>query len=436
MRLSLGFPPEFGASRLARRPVELWASGPMPLGDLHDYQERLIAELGTLIGAHGTHPVRAVVSLPTGSGKTRVAVETAVKSALGNGETVLWIAQTDELCEQAVQCFRQVWANRGQTWTELRIFRLWRGNPNPVAGRDGVPTVVVASIQTVTSRIGSGLPNWVREAALVVIDEAHHAIAPSYTRLLDWLTGEKDKIRSTPPPLLGLSATPYRGRDEEESRRLAKRFNGVLLPAPEEQSHLYQRLQTDGILSEIVVEPLTYSQPFVLTDLEKDQVAMFDEFPETAARRLGENNERNEQIVSAVEGYATDGQVLLFANSVWHASHVAALLQLKGVPAAAVHGGTEATARQYFIRQFQDGSIRVLCNYAVLTTGFDSPRTDVIVISRPIFSPVRYMQMVGRGLRGVKNGGTITCRVVTVLDNIIEYSDRLAFHQYFMKYYH
>jgi superfamily II DNA or RNA helicase len=77
----------------------------------------------------------------------------------------------------------------------------------------------------------------------------------------------------------------------------------------------------------------------------------------------------------------------------------------------------------------------VLCNYGVLTTGFDAPKTDAIVISRPVFSPVRYMQMVGRGLRGEKNGGTATCRVVTVLDNIVEYSDRLAYYSYFTPYY-
>jgi superfamily II DNA or RNA helicase len=54
----------------------------------------------------------------------------------------------------------------------------------------------------------------------------------------------------------------------------------------------------------------------------------------------------------------------------------------------------------------------------VLSTGFDAPRTDMILIARQVFSPVRYMQIVGRGLRGVKNGGTARCRIVTVLDNL------------------
>lgn len=173
----------------------------------------------------------------------------------------------------------------------------------------------------------------------------------------------------------------------------------------------------------------------MLTDAEKKQIETFDEFPEAASQRMGEDERRNDTIVNAVAAYAAKGQVLLFANSVWHASHLAALLQLKGVQAAAVHGGTDTSARQYFIREFQKRNIKVLCNYGVLTTGFDAPKTDVIVISRPVFSPVRYMQMVGRGLRGEKNGGTATCRLVTILDNILEYSDRLAYHSYFTPYY-
>jgi superfamily II DNA or RNA helicase len=184
-----------------------------------------------------------------------------------------------------------------------------------------------------------------------------------------------------------------------------------------------------------LIEPLTYDRPFVLTAAEKKQIETFDEFPEAAAHRMGEDERRNETIVRAVSIYASKGQVLLFANSVWHASHLAALLQLRGSQAASVHAGTETAARQYFIRQFQGGKLKVLCNYGVLITGFDAPKTDVIVISRPVFSPVRYMQMVGRGLRGEKNGGTATCRVVTVLDNIIEYSDRLAHHTYFTPYF-
>jgi superfamily II DNA or RNA helicase len=74
------------------------------------------------------------------------------------------------------------------------------------------------------------------------------------------------------------------------------------------------------------------------------------------------------------------------------------------------------------------GEIRVLCNHTVLSTGFDAPKTDMILISRAVFSPVRYMQMVGRGLRGEKNGGKARCRIVTVLDNLGRFQDRHPYH--------
>ena len=67
---------------------------------------------------------------------------------------------------------------------------------------------------------------------------------------------------------------------------------------------------------------------------------------------------------------------------------------------------------------FKSGQIKVMCNHSVLTTGFDAPKTDMILIARQVFSRVRYMQMVGRGLRGPKNGGTEHCKIVTVHDNM------------------
>ena len=78
------------------------------------------------------------------------------------------------------------------------------------------------------------------------------------------------------------------------------------------------------------------------------------------------------------------------------------------MPSASIYSDTDVAVRQYFIRQFLECRIKVLANYLVLATGF--------VISRPVFSPVRYMQMVGRGLRGPKNGGTETCKIITVVE--------------------
>lgn len=81
--------------------------------------------------------------------------------------------------------------------------------------------------------------------------------------------------------------------------------------------------------------------------------------------------------------------ILLFSNS----QYLAARLHLAGCSAAAVSGETDPLARQHFIRRFKSGDLRVLCNHSVLTTGFDASKADMILIPRPVFSPVRYMQM-------------------------------------------
>jgi hypothetical protein len=144
----IDFPPEFAAASGGRRDAEEFVRGPIPLPPLHDFQEEVLDGLRTVLG-QGPGRRRAVVSLPTGAGKTRVIVQAAVDLVLrpeSGSRRVLWIAQMDELCEQAVQAFRQVWVNRGARDTDLRIVRLWGGNPNPAPAEEGVPVVVVASI--------------------------------------------------------------------------------------------------------------------------------------------------------------------------------------------------------------------------------------------------------------------------------------------------
>lgn len=439
---AIGFPPEFASSAEARREPEEWISGPIELPPLHDFQQEVFEGLRALL-ASGTRRRRAVISLPTGGGKTRVTVEAAVRLVLapeGVTRSVLWIAQTDELCEQAVQAFRQVWVNLGARRTDLRIVRLWGGNPNPTRLQPGKPVVVVASIQTLNNRVGAADLDWLRKPGLVVVDECHHAITPSYSALLRWLDAEAPRpgaAEKDEPPIVGLSATPFR-TDDDESQRLARRFDSRWLPSDQEQ--LYARLRSQGVLAQAGYESL--DSGVGLTD---DELALlgrlrepwegldFENLLEAINQRLAGDARRNERLVECIEASA-ERSILFFTNSVAHAEEMAARLNLAGIGAAAISGGTPTVARRYFLERFQNGAIRVLCNHSVLTTGFDAPRTDMVLIARQVFSPVRYMQMVGRGLRGEKNGGTASCRIVTVVDNLGRFADRHPYHycrQYF-----
>jgi superfamily II DNA or RNA helicase len=153
----------------------------------------------------------------------------------------------------------------------------------------------------------------------------------------------------------------------------------------------------------------------------------FENIIEGINQRLAGDSNRNEQLVEYVRNSSAQS-ILFFTNSVTHAEEMAARLHLVGITAAAVSGDTPTVARRYFLNRFQRGEIRVICNHSVLSTGFDAPRTDMVLIARQVFSPVRYMQMVGRGLRGEKNGGTKSCRIVTVLDNLGRFQERHSYH--------
>ncbi|PYD49490.1 hypothetical protein CFR79_14400 [Komagataeibacter saccharivorans] len=426
--VELGFPIEFATSTSVRRDAELLVSGPIALPELHDYQKDILHQLEDLLSS-GAGRRRAVVSLPTGGGKTRVAAEAVVRLVL-NGQqarSALWIAQTDELCEQSVQCFRQLWSNLGAEGEELRIVRLWGGQTNPTPPEAGEAIVVVASIQTLNARMEHEGLDWLSRPGIVVIDECHHAIAPSYSSLLRWLDVQTggESTREREPPVLGLSATPWRGRDDDESARLASRFDRRWLPA--DQEGLHQELKRRKVLSELRYSPIHYDRPVSLSPSDVRHFEQYGELPESVIEELGSDPDRNERILDRVLS-SSASSILLFANSVKHAQYLAARLHLAGCPAAAVSGETDKLARQHFIRRFRSGELRVLCNHSVLTTGFDAPRSDMVLVSRPVFSPVRYMQMVGRGLRGPANGGTETCEVATVEDNILSYRDRLAYH--------
>ena len=403
---SIGFPPEFASSAQARRDPDELISGPIELPPLHDFQKGVLDGLQSLLLARGTGRRRAVVSLPTGGGKTRVTVEAAVRLVLAPkspNRSVVWIAQTDELCEQAVQAFRQVWVNLGARHTDLRAVRLWGGNPNPAGQELDRPIVVVASIQTLNSRFGAPPLDWLRKPGLVVVDECHHAITPSYSALLRWLDAEAPRQETADkdePPIVGLSATPFR-TDDDESQRLARRFDSRWLPS--NQEHLYSRLRRQDVLAEARYEPL-YSD-IGLTDQELTDLGRlgdqwegldFENLLEAINQRLAGDTHRNEQLLECIRA-SGERSILFFTNSVSHAGEMSARLNLAGIRAAAISGSTPRVARRYFLDRFQQRDVRVLCNHSVLTTGFDAPKTDMILIARQVFSPVRYMQMVGRG---------------------------------------
>jgi superfamily II DNA or RNA helicase len=416
----LGFPREFAGFRQTPPSAYLEVEGPVELRELHPYQ-KAIADNIRLLLADGSGG-RGLVSLPTGAGKTRVAVE-ALVAALGEGQLsgpVLWVAQSEELCEQAVRAWTEIWRSTGPP-SPLGITRLWASNGGEAL--DNRAHVVVATIDKLITLFDSDQYAWLSTPSCIVIDEAHGATAQSYTRLLAW-TGNDSRKRVT--PIIGLTATPFRGFSESENRALAARFDkrrldeGILGDDP------YGELQSMGVLAQ--ADHIT----IVGTDitLKPDELKLLEtmkQMPRQAEARLGHDAGRNERILDAILDLGDDVPTILYCNSVEHTRTMAAFLALRGVAARPVTGETESAARRRYIDAFKAGELTVLTNYQVLTQGFDAPAVEAIVIARPVYSPNLYQQIVGRGLRGPLNGGKERCTIVNVEDNVHKFGEALAF---------
>lgn len=155
----------------------------------------------------------------------------------------------------------------------------------------------------------------------------------------------------------------------------------------------------------------------------------FNDFHPDLLRSLGQDTARNRRLIDVLLKIPADWPTLFFGCSVEQATAVALLLRRAGRSADVVTSTTRTATRRHRVEQFRDGTLGVLANYGVLTTGFDAPLVRALVIGRPTASPVLYEQMIGRGMRGSRFGGTDECLVVDVEDNI-RFDGQMAFERY------
>lgn len=419
----LGFGRPYAGFEESRREATLSVDGPCTLPPLHEYQVETTHNIRQLLRADSKDR-RGLLSLPTGAGKTRVAVQAIVESMRAGELTgpVLWVAQSDELCEQAVQTWREIWRSVGRS-VPLQISRLWAHNEATDAEES--PHAVVATIQKLANCISTRQYEWLQSAALLVIDEAHTSTTPAYTELLTWVGIDRKGARC---PLIGLTATPFRGRSSSETERLAARFGHTRLD-PHMGDDPYRHLQAIGVLSQVEHRVLRGSR-VTLSESELEHLKTLKRLPASVDDRMASDTGRNRSLLKSIGELPRDWPILLFAASVEHAQTMAALLSLQGHKASPISADTEPGPRRAAIDAFKEGKLQILTNYGVLTQGFDAPATRAIYVARATFSPNLYQQMIGRGLRGPKNGGKESCLIVNVEDNFAQYGEELAFREF------
>ncbi|MGP5689357.1 DEAD/DEAH box helicase family protein [Glutamicibacter ardleyensis] len=436
----LGFSQDLIAKNLLRKPDREEIVGPIRLSKLHDYQKSTSRKIKELLNLE-TGNSKGVVQLPTGAGKTRVAAQSVIEhiASVPGTQLVVWIAHSEELCEQAIESWTTTWQACGSTGERMAVSRLWGGRS---AKQETTKLhLVVTTIQTLTriaEDVAAKLPRgvqygWLSNPNIVIIDEAHGAIASSYTPVLKWF---RRSTRESGRPLLGLSATPYRGTNEAQTERLVNRFQANLIEPDEfsvETAHEY--LQNMGVLAEVrheMLEGIKLQQRQGTSSADTDDNSPNALLEQSVDLELvAKSTERNTKIIGhLVENKEQIRHALVFAASVGHAEALAAVLTASGVPAAALSSKTPSSQRRALIEKFRSGDIQVLTNFDILSQGFDAPKVDAVYMCRPTFSPNKYIQMVGRGLRGIANGGSKEVLIVNIKDNLEQFGTELAYTEF------
>ena len=439
-----GLPDTFAGIRSEPPPDRIEEAVPKAdLKELKSFQVNMKRQVVEIL--KGARENRAIVTLPTGAGKTRIVVEAIVDflNSRSADRRILWIAQSQEVCEQAVSCFKQIWEQYGKGET-LEIFRAWRGNDIPAPDETGI---IVGGIQKLVSRKDE-LRSLADDGLLsgVFIDEAHHSFAPSYRKVLGYLqmsTYPDGGANNDNVPLIGLTATPER-REVSETRSLLRMYgrkriypNGETEPVSEPNGPRFDKRWSTLNHMRRELEKLKYLAyaEFIPIDpgleyfrLDEEETIDLEDGGDVWMKRIATEPERNNNIKSEIIREAEEGKkILYFGTNVVQSNAMSRILEKNGFGSVCITGDTRYAARRLYVDAFNDpdGGIQIMCNYNVLSTGFDSPQIDTVIIARPTTSIVAYQQMVGRGLRGEEFGGKEgnKCRIITVRDNIRKFND-------------
>jgi len=362
---------------------------------------------------------RFILQMPTGSGKTRTAME-IVSNFLNQFEdsSVIWLAHSVELCDQASSCFLEIWPHLAKKQIK---FKRHYSSYSVDLNNDNKIDFLCAGFQSAYASIKKDndiFINKLNSKRLIVIDEAHKVVANTYEQVTRSFGAEGSNF-------MGLTATPGRSykilNSDEENQKLADFFfEDIISFKPDKNLNSIEYLRNKGILAKASLDTLMIDSSIDLSDNELKHLEESFDFSKGLLSKIGKIEIRNAEIIQYLlricknEKYKS---IIYFATSVEQSKLIASLLTYFGIQAVHVDGETSSQQREQSIIKFRSQNIQVLCNYEVLATGFDAPLVDCVFLARPTASVVLYSQMVGRGLRGPAIGGKKECLVVNVRDN-------------------
>ena len=336
--------------------------------ELFDYQEDMKARIEKALCLHRS----VMAQMPTGTGKTYLLTAVIDSFVRANPKAKVWIvAHRRELVSQIDETVRKFHSYSSATSSLLS-------------------SVKAMSIQWLMRHYDE----IEEEPGLIVIDEAHHALAKTYKEM--WERFPKAKF-------LGLTATPCR-------------LNGKGF------TDLFDVLVQSWGVPEFISKGRLATYDFVSIKSDGVTQRLIDSLQKRGADGDYQNKEMDmllnkkpsiERLYRSLEEFGKDRKGIVYAINISHAQKITKLYQEHGVKAIAIDSKTPAAERQQDIEAFKKGDIQVLVNVDIFSEGFDCPDVEFVQLARPTLSLAKYLQMVGRGLRVAK--GKKNC---VIIDNV------------------
>jgi DNA repair protein RadD len=352
---------------------------------LRYYQEEAVDSVYQYLSAQSGDPI---VALPTGTGKS-IVIAAWCRLVLEHypGQRILVATHVKELIEQNHQKLLMHWATAPA------------GIYSASVGRREVAPITFVGIQTVAKRFAE-----FGKVDLLLIDECHLVGDGQNTQYLQFIHGLKlinPRLR-----VIGLTATPYRlGMGMITDGGI---FTSVCYDMTERQS--FNRLVAQGYIAPLICRKTTTELDVSAVHkqageyMQKELQDAVDKAPITAAA-----------LKETIELAGDRKHWLIFAAGISHANNIAQMLHLMRITSIVVSGDMPKKEREQALHKFKSGEYRAVVNYNVLTTGFDFPGIDLIVMLRPTSSPGLWVQMLGRGTRPIE--GKANCLVLDFAGN-------------------